>query len=65
MSSAEAERLVREGRARWFRTAGDAQDFATRLGGRYVGEIDRPPTWIGRISFPTTARHLAVVGPVA
>jgi len=60
VTTAEAEQLVTEGKARWFRSSEDAEDFAGRTGGCYVGEVERSPVYVGRASYPATACHLVV-----
>jgi hypothetical protein len=53
---ADAETLVAEGKARWFRSAESARNFASQSGGQYFGEIT------SRVSI---GRYLALTRPGA
>lgn len=56
LANEEAERLVDEGRARWFCVPGAAQSFAEQHEGwRYAGEVKRMSIY----------RYLAIAGPDA
>jgi hypothetical protein len=55
MNTEEAEKLVAEGKARWFREPAAATEFAKEVGGQYVGKVNRV----------AIARHLVVLAPKA